>query len=1261
MFATTGFPGPGLWMNWALPVLIDGLVKGVLLLSAASIGVSCWRRSSAAARHTVWTISMIGLLILPVLSQLGPRWNMLPDWTGGALAASAPTARPIEPRTTVNDRHGRLPVVGENTTENPDRVDADRLAALQRAESPSIGPPAVENQSASVASSRSRVPVSPSGPGAGSGVSVPPAVPAGPDRRRLGYAMGMGIWAAGAIALMLRLLMSQFSLWRLARRSCLVTEGKLCATVERFAASHAIRRPIRLLLSRDRQIPMTWGLCWPHLLLPVVAEQWDDTRLQSVLAHELAHTRRRDCQTQLLAQIACALHWPNPLAWFALTCMDRERERACDDVVLSHGIPAADYAEHLVGVASGLSRHELATYGAMTMARRSRLESRLLTVLDESLNRQGVSARLWVKSFLGVTLLMLPISMLHAVSSTVVSAEDGDDRETGSSVGAAPDQPSAQPPSAQPPSANGSVKQGSWSEPVDGLQLRLSSTRTDFESWELPTFAIEIRNAGTTAVTAARAEALIGELHKRPGLLFLFEHQHRRAPTNENRWLVPQIRFDAQQIVGLEPNHEIRQTVTLTSMREESAPLWEPYDLGPGRYTIGLGSLVAGPESRMLTTPVTLNILPPGIRRRDEWAAWLKPVMIETQQLEAGFIPNKTTLVWGERIFVTLAVRNPGDDEFRFGFGGDYRGSGRHDRFQIEATGAEGKPLPDPQEQRGGSPGDGILTWRTAQPHDVAVETVDMTAFRVFPGPGEYTVSCQFDLTPSPLEESRQRFSVPVKTSYKLTILPREPVHVQRVLDELWERSRQTGSGPLSRLIDTISSFGKEAAVPGLEQMMTTGDPEHRRAAAAGLGRITTAESLRVLLQAASDEQLAVRVAVVAALGHFADVRAVQAVVRALSDPQEEIRRTAAESLGSSKTDAGLDALIRELPNAPPSVSAAILRAMGMTKSPRVFEILERSLGSGDDLIRRAALDGILNYPSEQSVPALQPFATRGDMDFREVVIGKLAEEYKYPIDPRWLIPVIRSRKYDRSIGNAPRILRLHAGDKAAPTLLGCLDFENPDIRSYYNLTLIDNQLACGGLVIPWISDLNRDGTPEEIESNRRTLRQIQAWTDYFAAHPWNEPRAPWELSGAEEEATWSAPMKDLKIRVHVNRSVWPRGLPQVVSIEAVSASGGGSVSFNEPLKTCEVEVNGHWYARRPDAEISVAGSWHAYHGNPWHHLQLDRRWRRISDDEPLDLKPGRYTVRVRLSMTATDNPAELATSQPTAFEVIPLHPQQDP
>src|SRR4029077_19004032 len=115
-----------------------------------------------------------------------------------------------------------------------------------------------------------------------------------------------------------------------------------------------IQRPVRLLRSRDRTMPMAFGLRVPVILLPSLADDWSEDRRRAVLLHELAHIARHDCLTQLLAAVACALYWPHPGVWWVARRLRVERELACDDRVLQAGTHAREYAEHLLELAYAL-------------------------------------------------------------------------------------------------------------------------------------------------------------------------------------------------------------------------------------------------------------------------------------------------------------------------------------------------------------------------------------------------------------------------------------------------------------------------------------------------------------------------------------------------------------------------------------------------------------------------------------------------------------------------------------------------------------------------------------------------------------------------------------------------------------------------------------------------------------------------------------------------------------------------------------------
>jgi len=137
-------------------------------------------------------------------------------------------------------------------------------------------------------------------------------------------------------------------------------------------------------LSDRIRTPMTWGILHPVIALPAEASTWTAERLRVVLLHEQAHIARHDFLTQLLAGVACAAYWFNPLVWVGAAAMRREREKACDDAVLRHGAKASDYAQHLLDLATSNRVPAM----AVPMAQATHLESRIRAALNPAISRR---------------------------------------------------------------------------------------------------------------------------------------------------------------------------------------------------------------------------------------------------------------------------------------------------------------------------------------------------------------------------------------------------------------------------------------------------------------------------------------------------------------------------------------------------------------------------------------------------------------------------------------------------------------------------------------------------------------------------------------------------------------------------------------------------------------------------------------------------------------------------------------------------------
>ncbi|HEX8393584.1 MAG TPA: M56 family metallopeptidase, partial [Longimicrobium sp.] len=228
--------------------------------------------------------------------------------------------------------------------------------------------------------------------------------------------------AGGVLIGMLWLAVGFWGAARLGRRAELVRDPEWLRASQDAAERLGLRRPVLLLRSRAADMPATWGLLWPSVIVPSMADGWPEDRRRAVLAHELAHVKRFDCLTQALAQAACVLFWWHPAVWYAARQLRIERERACDDLVLRGGARASDYAAHLLEVARSHKAMRLAAPAMVSMARPSHLESRLLWVLDGARARGVPSSAATAATILAGLLLVAPLSAMRPTAARTPAA-----------------------------------------------------------------------------------------------------------------------------------------------------------------------------------------------------------------------------------------------------------------------------------------------------------------------------------------------------------------------------------------------------------------------------------------------------------------------------------------------------------------------------------------------------------------------------------------------------------------------------------------------------------------------------------------------------------------------------------------------------------------------------------------------------------------------------------------------------------------------
>ena len=137
------------------------------------------------------------------------------------------------------------------------------------------------------------------------------------------------VWLVCAILFAAYFVIGYACMVRRFRGTRLAPQPSIDALLDRFRFS----RDPRICMSNSHRAPLTFGVFRPTVLLPEDLPV-GDAQFQLILAHELAHIRRKDCLRKLLLTVCLCLYWWNPLVWLMVWLANRDMELACDEAVL---------------------------------------------------------------------------------------------------------------------------------------------------------------------------------------------------------------------------------------------------------------------------------------------------------------------------------------------------------------------------------------------------------------------------------------------------------------------------------------------------------------------------------------------------------------------------------------------------------------------------------------------------------------------------------------------------------------------------------------------------------------------------------------------------------------------------------------------------------------------------------------------------------------------------------------------------------------
>ena len=345
--------------------MIDWLVTNALaaLVLAAIAGVLIWTfRPAPAVRHALWLV-----VVLKLVAPGGPT-----------ISLPVHEAPPPEPRAFAV------------ATELEDPLVSEEIFAVAI-----DGPPGQSNLEATELAMKALRDAD-EATDAGTAPAIAPVAAAEAPTPPFDYRPWLlGLWIAGAIYIGWRQVKETVRFSRFAR-SARPAPDHLIAEVAVVANGLGVRVPaVRVLAGLTS--PVMWCLTRPVLLWPAGLEcRLKGEGRRAVIAHELAHLRRRDHWVRRLEMVASVLHWWNPLFWVARKKMRADAELACDAWAAGQADRRA-FAEALLEVCSFNPRRRPApAVGVFGEGRRAMQERLTMIMRDRVPCRLAFGAKLVV-------------------------------------------------------------------------------------------------------------------------------------------------------------------------------------------------------------------------------------------------------------------------------------------------------------------------------------------------------------------------------------------------------------------------------------------------------------------------------------------------------------------------------------------------------------------------------------------------------------------------------------------------------------------------------------------------------------------------------------------------------------------------------------------------------------------------------------------------------------------------------------------------
>ncbi|MGA9981537.1 MAG: M56 family metallopeptidase [Candidatus Sulfotelmatobacter sp.] len=342
-----------------LAQLASPAARALALAAAAGLGLTAFRVKATNVRLVTWTAVLYAALAMPLLAWMLPslpvptptflqhalnsvRQNRIFNTTAAPSSMEQVPAKEVSPPQAAERRQnaahslprasrgGASPGTAWVTNE---AQRGERLTLVHTSEpvagahaSPSSLPSASATNAPTVTAATSK--------------SFPASIP--------WSAVAAGTYLAIALFLLVRFFVGLAFSRRLLQASQIIDDRRVTIRMASRAHASGLAFLPPAAESEFISVPVTMGALRSTILLPAAWREWDNAKLDAVVAHEVSHVARRDALTQRLSLLHRAIFWFSPLAWWLDRHLANLAEQASDQAALSCGADRKRYATTLL-------------------------------------------------------------------------------------------------------------------------------------------------------------------------------------------------------------------------------------------------------------------------------------------------------------------------------------------------------------------------------------------------------------------------------------------------------------------------------------------------------------------------------------------------------------------------------------------------------------------------------------------------------------------------------------------------------------------------------------------------------------------------------------------------------------------------------------------------------------------------------------------------------------------------------------------------